>query len=663
MLVRILLVLALLAPLAAPAARAETRLGCQVLPQLVRTYLRNHVSHPELSEEIQQRTVETYVEHLDPSHTLWTESEAAQLQQELGGIFDDVQLGHCSKLTALHQKLLARYQEVEGFVRGFVGGEDYALDREVTLVLDPDVRGWPKTKEERQALYKKLVHFQISNYLAEGNDLAESRKRLIHRYELMTRRASEQTPEDIYASFLDVFARSLDPHSQYFSADALEDFQIGMSLSLEGIGVALSSRDGYAVVEKIIPGGAAARLNVLRPKDRIITVREEGGDTVDIVDMALRDVVRLIRGKRGTPVYLTLLRQGEKTERIPVTIVRDKIELEEQAAKLEFVEHQVGGRKLKLAVLDLPSFYGDSDPNARDAAKDVAQLLAQAREAKADGLVLDLSHNAGGHLQHAVTISGFFIRSGGVVAVRDSDSRVQVHRDEDDAILWAGPMVVLTSRVSASASEILVGALKDYGRAVIVGDDHTFGKGTVQSVNTLPPGLGALKITTALFFRPGGASTQHRGVQANIVLPSLLDGEEIGERYQPYSLDPESIPPFLSAADARGPGRGSFEPIEPEVLAELTRRSEARTRTDSDFEKIREALAKGDENDGVIRIADLLDEQTTSDTGPSSASGQSAAANGATAPSDEEETGPSPQLREALSVLEDLVVLRREHQV
>jgi carboxyl-terminal processing protease len=391
------------------------------------------------------------------------------------------------------------------------------------------------------------MHFQISNYLASDTELSEARRRVADRYTRARKRWAEQDPEDLYAVYLDSFARALDPHSGYLSADDLEDFQIGMQLSLEGIGVALSERDGYAVVEQVIPGGAADRLDVLRPKDKIIAVADEGGDPVDVIDMALREVVRLIRGKKGSRVRLSVLRQEDKTERFEVAIVRDKIDLEEQAAKLRYETVPVGDRNLKLAVLDLPSFYGDRDPSKRQCSRDVADILRQIQKEEADGLLLDLSRNGGGLLDDAVRISGFFIREGGVVAIKDAASRTRVLPDPDDGTLYSGPMVVLTSRVSASASEILAGALKDYRRAVIVGDDHTFGKGTVQSVIPLRPGLGAMRVTTALFFRPGGNSTQNSGVEADIVLPSLFDAESFGEKSQPYSLPSQRIDPFRSA--------------------------------------------------------------------------------------------------------------------
>ncbi|HSJ96829.1 MAG TPA: S41 family peptidase, partial [Myxococcota bacterium] len=465
-------------------------LACGDLSRLMATYLQNHVLYHSVSDELRGRVAESHLRLLDSSRSLFLDREAGELRGKTQELFPSLSLDDCSLLDSMHRATIERYREMEDFVRRFVSDEDYAIDADAELVLDPEKRGFPKTRGEREALYRKLVHFQMSNYVSNGETLPEAKQKLIHRYELITRRAEEMTPDEIYARFLGAFAISLDPHSAYLTPDSLEDFRIHMGLSLEGIGAVLSSRDGYTVVEEVVPGGAADLSGALQPKDKILAVGQDGGDMVDVIDMDLRDVVRMIRGKKGTLVRLAVLRQGSDTERFTVRLVRDKINLEEQAAKLEFKTLERDGRKLKLAVLDLPSFYGDKEPDARQATDDVARLLELARREKVDGLVLDLSRNGGGLLEYAVRISGFFLKRGGVVAVGDSGKRNQVLEDPDGSILYSGPLVVLTSRVTASAAEILAGAVKDYRRGVVVGDDHTFGKGSVQTVAPLPPGLG-----------------------------------------------------------------------------------------------------------------------------------------------------------------------------
>jgi carboxyl-terminal processing protease len=350
-------------------------------------------------------------------------------------------------------------------------------------------------------------------------------------------------------------------------------------------------------------------------------------------------------------VHLTVVREGEKAERFHVAIVRDKIDLEEQAAKLAFetVEHE--GKRLKLAVIELPSFYGDGDgdPGKRQGSRDVQRLLEEAKREKAQGLLLDLSRNGGGLLDDAVRISGFFVRRGGIVAVQSSEERRRVLEDPDGALLWPGPLVLLTSRVSASASEILAGAMKDYRRAVVVGDAHTFGKGTVQSLIPLRPGLGALKVTTGLFFRPGGRSTQHEGVAADVVLPSVLTEDLVGERTQPHSLKVEDIESFVSTA-ANGDGDGDrFRPVSHPIVSELARRSQARVASSAEFREIEQQVAKRKADDGVVRLAELLaeQEQEKAKNGGEKKPTEAAQAEGA----------PTPHRDEALQVLADLVLL------
>jgi carboxyl-terminal processing protease len=578
---------------------------------------------------------------------------------------------------------------MEKDVRDFVGNPNYALDTDVRLILDPEKRGHPQDEAARLDLVHRLVHFQISNYLSGDMDLAQAKERLIHRYELMTKQAKEVKPRDTYAEFLNAFAGALDPHSTYYTPEAVEDFEIQMSLSLDGIGVALSSKDGYSIVERVIPGGATDKLGVLEPGDKIIAVGQQGESPVDIIDLPLRDVVAMIRGKRGTTVKLTVLRQSDETSRFEVEIERAEVTIEDAAATLEFHDVMIGGKKRKLAVLDLPTFYGDQDPSKRQSGRDVRDLLRQVQEAKADGLLLDLSRNGGGKLESSVEIAGLSIRQGGVVAVKDVFSDVQVLADQDAEIAYTGPLVILTSRITASASEIVAGAMKDYGRAVIVGDDHTFGKGTVQSFVHQPGRLGAIKVTTALFFRPGGASTQHDGVAADVVLPSLFATDDLGERYTPYSLKTQVIPPFLGALGRVSTvPHGDWKPIDANVLAELQRRSTARITGNEEFIEINEKLAKRAQEDDVIHLAEFIkereeeeaeaeakdgtkatasttpsataskpDAKAASKPGPAGADAKSAGVAKEKPAAEEEKPEPTPQRVEAMRILADLVEL------
>jgi len=589
---------------------APPELDCPRSWELIQNLLKRHISFRALNPELRERAIDSYIERMDPSKTLFLSDEVRRLRGRLVGVFFSVQNGECQILDDIQVDLANRYARMEKDVREFVGSPDYKLDTDVRLILDPEKRGHPQDEAARIDLIHRLVHFQISNYLSSDMDLAQAKERLIHRYELMTKQAREVKPRDTYAEFLNAFAGALDPHSTYYTPEAVEDFEIQMNLSLEGIGVQLSSRDGYSTVERVIPGSAADKLNTLEPGDKIIAVAQEGEPAVDIIDMPLRDVVAMIRGKRGTKVKLTVLRQSDETKRFDVQIEREAVTIEDAAASLEFQDVVVGGKKKKLAVLDLPTFYGDQDPSKRQSSRDVRDLLRQVQEAKADGLLLDLSRNGGGKLESSVDIAGFFIRQGGVVAVKDVFSDVQVLSDQDPEIAYSGPLVILTSRITASASEIVAGAMKDYHRAVIVGDDHTFGKGTVQSFVHQPGRLGAIKVTTALFFRPGGASTQHDGVAADVVLPSLFATDDLGERYTPYSLKTQVIPSFLGAVGrVSNTPRTDWKPIDATLLAELQRRSASRIDANAEFVEIKQKLAKRAQEDDVIHLAEFIKER------------------------------------------------------
>jgi carboxyl-terminal processing protease len=599
-----------------PAVSME--LTCERIPGLLNTFLHKHISYRHLNDELRTRAIDSYIKRLDSSKTLYTAGEADVLKKSLRGIFFDVGSGECTSLEEIQKDIVGRYVKMQEYVKQYVRSDDYEIDPEIELVIDPDKRARPKNLKQQHALFRKLVQFQMSNYMSNGDTVDEAKDKLVHRYELSVKRASEFDNEDVYSLFLDSFASALDPHSNYFSAENNEDFKIQMGLSLIGIGVGLSSRDGYSVVEKVIPGGAADKVGELKPKDKVIAVAQDGEEPVDVIDMDLRKVVRLIRGERHTIVHLTILRQNPKTERFVVSIKRDKINLEEQAAKLTFETIEIAGKQEKLAIIDLPSFYGGRDPSERKSSTDLRNLLRQVAEANAVGLLLDLSRNGGGLLDTARDIAGFFIREGGVVAVKDEYGNVQVMRDDDPRILFEGPMVVLTSRISASASEIVAGAMKDYHRAVLVGDDHTFGKGTVQTLVPLPPGLGALKVTTALFFRPGGNSTQHSGVASDIVMPSQFNSDDFGESNQTYALETATIPAFLGASanlDESGPDPADYYmPVTPEVISQLAALSASRVAANDEFADVERKLKEAEERAGVIRLSEILKENEEAET-------------------------------------------------
>jgi carboxyl-terminal processing protease len=634
------------------AKAGSSLLQCELVPPLLDQLQSSHIEYKKPSKVIDDRTVELFLETLDPGRSLLLASEAAQVEERIRAAIKSVRKGECTELDALHADRKAWMKAMETFVEKTVSKKGFEVDRTVELALDPDDRARPTTPAEREELWRKLVHVQIAGYLARAMEPDEAKERLIHRYELQSKRAAEIDQPELYGQFLDAVARSLDPHSTYFSADQLEDFRIAMELSLDGIGAVLTSDDGYTVVREIVGGGAADRNGLLQPDDKIVAVTQGGSDdSVDVIDMDLKDVVKLIRGPKGTPVTLSVLRDAGTVEAHEITIVRDAINLEDQAAALRVETREVGGRSLKLGVLELPGFYGGTGANARNSDEDVARLLAEAKAKSLDGLVLDLSDNGGGLLDHAVTISGYFIGTGPVVGVAGGREK-QTHSDKDPSVQWDGPLVVLTSRASASASEIVAGAIKDHARGVLVGDPSTFGKGSVQSMQGLPPGLGALKVTTALFFSPNGQSNQNTGVPVDVVVPSRYDQPFVGEATLPYPLPAKKIEP-MTGGTPNPKGAGHWTPISREVVASLATRSAERVQASEPFKELATMLDEARNRTATVKVAELLDGDADEEADIESEVG----AEGLLRGDDDDEL--SLQAEEAINVLADLVDRQR----
>ena len=614
--------LLLLLILLLPVSSAAENLTCSRLPRLMESYLVYHYAMRNITDEIRTHAVDQMIKSLDPSKTMLYESDLERLKPALRGVFASMQTGNCAALQQVYDVLVARARENETIVKKILG-PDYRLDETVELNVNVDKRPSVKTAAEKHELLRKVVQFQIENALLAGIDLAEAKKQQIHHYELQTMRVVERNPEKLISSAAEAFARALDPHTNYLSPENLEDLRIQMQLSLEGIGASLSSDNGFTVIEGLIPGGGAGRSGLLKLKDKIIAVAQEGEKPVNVIDMDLHSIIKMIRGKKGTKVTLTILRQTEQTNRFDITIMRDKIDIKEQEAKIDYETRTVGGRQYRFGVIDLPSFYGDEKEN-KSCYEDVKSLLAETRRQHVDGIVLDLSRNGGGLLGEAVRLAGLFLDKGGIVATKDKSEQVTILANgsaslrkengkikvitfptEDPRSLYMGPLVVLTSRLSASASEILAGALKDYHRAVIVGSDHTFGKGSVQVVMPLPWDLGGITVTTALYFLPGGKSTQKMGIEANVRLPLWFLLEDIGETELDYPLPAQAITPFL---DVPGNAAPLWKAVEQPMLAELAARSKARIAKDAKFAEIIKNNKDAAGKKGVIRLSDLRKE-------------------------------------------------------
>ena len=348
------------------------------MPLLMKSFLANHYAIKDLNAEINNQVVDQMIKRLDPSKTLLYDSDVQNLRPVLRRAFSSMQSGDCALLKPVYDLLVTRARENEKIIRRILGS-NYRIDEDAELYIDVKKRPYVKTAAEKYDLLKKVVQFQIENDLLSGVTLAEAKKQQVHRYELQTARVLERRPEKLIEYAAEAFAQALDPHTNYLSPDNLEDLKIHMQLSLEGIGALLSSDNGFTVIEELIPGGSAEKSGLLKPKDKIIAVAQKRAKPVNVIDMDLRDVVKMIRGKKGTQVTLMILRQSERTYRFDITLTRDKVYIKDQEAKVDYQTRMVNGKKYSFAVIDLPSFYGDEKEN-KSSYEDVRALLMEARQ-------------------------------------------------------------------------------------------------------------------------------------------------------------------------------------------------------------------------------------------------------------------------------------------
>lgn len=594
-------------------AQNQANLECRHLFVIEQAFLSQHVKTSTRDAALQNRLIEQYVKRLDPTKVYLLQSDVDEVKKMMADVFTQVKNKDCAVLRKVQDLLLKRVKERADFAKNMLG-KDYKFDSKVEFIFDPEHKPFATTKAEAEDFLRKYIHFQVSNYLVSDMKLPEAKTNVKKSWDRTIKRVSDMKDDDIYGGYLDSFARALDPHSAFMPRDNNEDFKIQMSLSLQGIGATLSSQDGFTVIEALVPGGPAARSGQIEAQDKIISVGQgEKGPMENMIETDLRDVVRKIRGPKGTKVRLAILRKkGDGKKRFEITLVRDQIKLEDEAASIIYQDQEVNGVKKKIGVINFPSFYSDGRRGGRSSAADMKKLVADAREKKADGLILDLSNNGGGSLEDAVKIAGLFYATGNVVkqATREDEKGDSTTlRDTDPTVDWPGPLVILTSRISASASEIVAGTLKDYKRAVIVGSTHTFGKGTVQTVIDIPPQsgeFGAMKVTVGTFFIPGGESTQHRGVEADVVIPGQYDSDDIGEKYLDYSLPPAQLPSFISPDAYVKDGPGAWTVLQPDWLKTLADKSKTRVDKSEDFKKIVDELNKAKTNGKMIKLAEVM---------------------------------------------------------
>lgn len=632
---RILLSLLLISVFSIPShaisVRRSLELSCQYVLPLQARFISNHIKPLKNERELEKRTIKNFIEKLDNSKVYLLNSDVKRIETLLKGIFAKTKNKNCKNIRLAHEIFKERAKSRIAFIKSYLNNPKFKLDKKMEFVFDSDVRKYPVTEQVARSFHQKYLHFQVASHVAADDTEAEAKGKVIRTYDRFLKEINSMTDKELLSNYLDAFSASFDPHSDYISADDLEEFRVSMGLSLEGIGASLSSQDGFTVIEQLIAGGPASRSGKLRPKDKIIAVKQikkkpfskklVTTENVNVVDMKLREVVKKIKGPKGTLVGLTILRKEDKGNKtFDLVLVRDKINLEESAASINYIDKEVKGKKQKIGLINLPSFYSDGRANGRSASKDMKRIIAEAKKNKVDGIVFDMSTNGGGSLDDAVSIAGLFFKTGNVVMQSKKGSDMGDGRalaDKDPAVDWAGPLVILISRISASASEIVAGTLKDYKRAIIVGGDHTFGKGTVQQVAPLGAGLGALKTTISKFYVAGGKSTQHGGVDSDIVFPSIYSNDEIGEKTLDFSLPPSEIKSFLSPGAYVYKGADAWKPVKKSLITKLNSASQKRISKSEDFNKIKENIEKAKKKGKLIKISEILEKDDENEEGKS----------------------------------------------
>lgn len=585
-----------------PTAR-QRRIALTVVELLRRDHLTKHA----LDDEIGRRCLEVFLDSLDPWKLYFYQADVDRFRARENQLDDLFRQGDIGFAYEVFRVFLQRVDERLAAIDQLLAAQhDFTLDEE--MVKDRDSVSYARNEAEAYDRWRKRIKFDLLVQKADDVSMEEAVKKLSQRYHSFAKRMHQTDDDELLEMYLTAMTSSFDPHTTYMSPRRLENFEIIMRLELEGIGAALQSEDGYTVVKKIIPGGAADKDGRLKVEDRIVGVGQGAeGQIEDVVDMKLEDVVQRIRGKAGTVVRLEVL-SGDARERKSIAITRAKIELKDSEARYKIFDlgNDTQGQPYKIGVIDLPSFYMDMDgarrglPDFKSATRDVQRILERFNEEGVDAVVLDLRRNGGGSLREAIDLTSLFLEEGPVVQVKDSEGRIQPYYDLDGKMLWSGPLVVVISKFSASASEIFAGAVQDYQRGIIVGDRATHGKGTVQSLVDLgqqlipfnPPQLGALKITMQQFYRPSGQSTQNRGVLADIELPSLTTHMDVAESDLDYALPYGKVPPM----DFK---RYPF--VDATTIDLLRRNSQQRLSQSEDFQK--------DQQD-IVRYLERKEEKT-----------------------------------------------------
>lgn len=556
----------------------------------------SHYHKFTLDDQFSEKIFNRYIDWLDGAHNTFLQSDIDEMRAKYANQLDDeLYSGKLDIAFAMYDLMQKRRYERYRYALSLLDKEPNLKGND-QIENDREKAPFPQTVAEADQLWEQRVKNDIINLYLKNKKWPEIKKTLIKRYNLAIRRLTQNKADDILQSYLNAFAREIDPHTSYLSPRSAKRFQESMNLSLEGIGATLEMEDDITLIKSLVPGAPAARSKKLAVNDKIVGVGQSPNQIEDVVGWRLDDVVDKIKGKKGTKVYLEIEpAKGGKTK--IVTLVRDQIRLEDSAAKLSI--DKVDGKQI--AVIKIPSFY-------IGLTKDVSQLLNQMKEKQVDGLIIDLRDNGGGSLPEVVELTGLFIQQGPVVQVRDAFNRIRVHEDPDNGLLYDGRIMVMINRYSASASEIFAAALQDYNRAIIIGQ-QSFGKGTVQQSRSLnfvhdldQEPLGFIQYTIQKFYRINGGSTQLKGVEVDIPFPEVIDATKTGESFEDNALPWDKIPPanYSEVANVR------------EVIPTLSEKHSQRIAKEPEFITLNEDIAIRKERDArrftSLNLAERLKE-------------------------------------------------------
>ena len=509
-----------------------------------------HYEHKKLNDALSSQIFDRYLKDLDGQHSYLLASDVAQFEPYRYQLDDDLTKGDLGHAFDIFERFNRRAVERLDFVLAELGKGVDKLDFKhgQSLETKRDNVPWARSAAELDDLWRKRLMAAVLSLRMAGKTDEEITKTLTKRYEVQRNNLFRGKPDDAFQVFMNSFSETYDPHTEYFTPRTSEDFNINMSLSLQGIGAELKSEDEYTKIVNVLPGSPAEKSRQLSPGDRITAVAQGDGEFEDVVGWRIDEVVAKIRGPEGSTVRLQVIPASSPDihQTKVVTLVRNTIKLENRAAKKRVITITRNGIEHKIGVIKLPAFYADfqgmqsGKSDYRSTTRDVRKLIGELEAEHIEGLVLDLRNNGGGSLTEANELVGLFIETGPTVQIRNANGDVEVMGDSDPSVAYDGPLVVMTNRLSASAAEIFAGAIQDYGRGLIVGST-TFGKGTVQSLRDL--NYGRLKITEGKFYRISGASTQHRGVVPDIAFPNIYDNDDIGESSLPNALPWDTIAP------------------------------------------------------------------------------------------------------------------------